>query len=350
MKIIKVSASKSYDVFIGTNILDRAGDVLRRACGGQTAAVITDGNVDALYAPRLEESLMKSGYRTVKYVFAHGEASKTPGELLSILDFLAEKGLGRADTVAALGGGVAGDLAGFAAACYMRGIHFAQFPTTLLAAVDSSVGGKTGVNLSAGKNLAGAFYQPDAVLCDVSLFATLPADIFRDGCAEVIKCAVIADHGLFYSLEDPIQPRLEEITARCVEIKSGIVARDERETGTRKLLNFGHTVGHAIEFLSGYKMPHGHAVAAGMAIETRMAVNLGICGEECLRGILAMLRRYGLPESTSRSADEIACACLRDKKRIGDAITMAFPEEIGKCALLDIPIGELEPLLGRSLS
>jgi 3-dehydroquinate synthase len=231
----------------------------------------------------------------------------------------------------------------------MRGIQLVQVPTTLLAAVDSSVGGKTAVNLAAGKTLVGAFYQPAAVFCDVSLLSTLPAEVFRDGCAEVIKYGVISDSGLFASLDGQISSCLVEVIARCVEIKSGIVAEDEYEHGVRKLLNFGHTVGHAIELLSGYSTSHGCAVASGMAIVTRAAVRLGMCSSQCLRDILHILRLYGLPDNTDYGADALARACLSDKKRDGDSLTMIFPLEIGKCTLKNIEAGELENVIRMGL-
>ncbi|MCL2004002.1 MAG: 3-dehydroquinate synthase [Oscillospiraceae bacterium] len=349
MRTITVSASKSYDVRIGEGLLDAAGALLRETADGQTAAVVSDETVAALYGRRLTKTLAQNGYRTEPYVFPVGETSKNAETFLSLLDFLAEKKLSRADVVVALGGGVAGDLAGFAAACYMRGVRFAQIPTTLLAAVDSSVGGKTAVNLAAGKNLAGAFYQPDAVICDVSLLSTLPQEVFLDGCAEVIKTGIIADRALFDALETPVPAQLEDVIARCVEIKRDIVAEDEFEHGRRKLLNFGHTAGHAIELLSGYQTSHGRAVAVGMAIATRAAVRMGLCGEDCLREVLAMLRRYELPVSTRYGADALAAACLSDKKRDGGVLTMVFPAEIGRCVLRDVPVGELESVIASGL-
>jgi len=349
MKKITVNVSKTYDINIGTGILDTTGSIIRETVGGQAAAIVTDDTVAALYGDRLAGSLTKSGYRCPRYVFPHGEASKNAETFLSILDFLSSEKLGRTDVVVALGGGVVGDLAGFAAASYMRGIRFVQIPTTLLSAVDSSVGGKTAINLDAGKNLAGAFYQPDAVICDTSLLSTLTEEVFRDGCAEVIKYGVIADRELFHSLNTPVHTQLEEVITRCVEIKGDVVAGDEFENGKRKLLNFGHTVGHAIESLSGYRTSHGHAVAAGMAIVTRAAVHMGMCGSDCLESLLQMLRLYNLSESTSCDAGLLARTCLSDKKRVGDGITMIFPVEIGKCILKKIPVGDLESVIRSGL-
>ena len=224
-----------------------------------------------------------------------------------------------------------------------------QVPTTLLAAVDSSVGGKTAVNLDCGKNLAGAFYQPDAVICDVSTLSTLKDEVFADGCAEVIKYGVIADRALFDSFDTPIDAQLETVIARCAAIKRDIVAEDEFENGVRKLLNFGHTVGHAIELLDDYNTPHGHAVAAGMAVAARAASRMGVCGEDCAADVVSMLRRYGLPVSTRFGAGELARACLSDKKRGGDTLTMIFPAEIGRCVLKDIPVRDLEALIASGV-
>jgi len=349
MRTITVNASKTYDITIGTGVLSEAGSIIRKTAGGKTAAIVTDDNVAPLYAERLKSILEESNYRTATYIFRSGETSKDAGTFISVLNFLGSEKLSRTDVVVALGGGVVGDLAGFAAACYMRGIRFVQIPTTLLAAVDSSVGGKTAINLITGKNLAGAFYQPDAVLCDVSLLTTLTAEVFRDGCAEVIKYGIIADSVLFESLKTPIRTQSEAVIARCIEIKRDIVAEDEFEHGARKLLNFGHTIGHAIELLSKYRTPHGQAVAAGMAIVTRAAVRMGICGAHSLRDILHVLRLYELPENTAYKADKLTHACLSDKKRDGDSLTMIFPLEIGKCVLKKIPVSELEAVIGLGL-
>jgi 3-dehydroquinate synthase len=349
MRTITVNVSKTYDITIGEGLLDNAGAILRETAGGQSAAIITDDNVAALYAKRLTDSLVGNGYRVTQYVIPHGEASKNGNNFLSILNFLAEEKFTRSDLVVALGGGVVGDLAGFSAACYMRGIHFAQLPTTLLAAVDSSVGGKTAIDLTAGKNLAGAFYQPDVVICDISLLSTLTPQVYQDGCAEVIKTGAIADRSLFKSFETPINTQLEKVIARCVEIKRDIVVEDEFETGARKLLNFGHTAGHAIELLSKYEITHGAAVATGMALITRAAARMGTCNAQCAHDMLRMLKRYKLPDNTVYEAADLARACLSDKKRDGDSLTMVFPTEIGKCVLQKVRVDELEKVLRLGL-
>ena len=349
MRKITVNVSKSYDILISAGLLNEAGALIRKTLGGQAAAIISDDNVAPLYAKPLVDSLSLENYRVSQYVSPHGECSKNAETLMSILNFLAENKLSRSDIVVALGGGVTGDLAGFAAACYMRGIRFVQIPTTLLAAVDSSVGGKTGINLPAGKNLIGSFYQPSLVLCDTATLSTLSPDVFSDGCAEMIKHAIIADRDLFYSYKTPIQTQLETAIARNVEIKIGIVSEDELETGERKLLNFGHTIGHAIELLSGYKTPHGHAVAVGMVTITRAAVHMGLCKEDCLNDLLNMLTIYNLPVNTTYTSEELAQACLSDKKRDGESLTMIFPTEVGKCIMKEIPVREVNTVIRLGL-
>jgi len=349
MTTIRVDASRKYDVLIGDGLLDRAGGYIRDAAGGHIAAIVTDDVVAGIYPERMNEALRGAGYETVIYKIKSGEASKNAYTYIRILDFLAENRLTRSDVVVAFGGGVVGDLAGFAAATYMRGIHYAQIPTTLIAAVDSSIGGKTGIDLDMGKNIAGVFYQPSVVICDCDLIDSLPPRIFTDGCAEVIKYAMIADHGLFRMLDDIPRPDLEAIITRCVSIKRDIVNEDEFESGARKLLNFGHTIGHAVEKLSGYKVSHGKAVAIGMAIETSIALNMRLCGLDCYRDLIALLHVYGLPYQTRFGAAELAQAALSDKKRRGDRITLVFPKRIGKCTMRDIAVGDLEGVFSLGL-
>jgi 3-dehydroquinate synthase len=349
MKKITVNASKTYDIIIASGLLDFVGDQARKTVGGKSAAVVTDDIVDKLYSDRLIKSLTAFGYRTVKFVLNNGEASKNAENYIALLNFLAKEQFTRSDVVFALGGGVVGDLAGFAAATFMRGCRFVQLPTTLLAAVDSSVGGKTAIDLGAGKNLAGAFYQPELVLCDHTLLSTLPEGVFRDGCAEVIKYGVIADKALFDMLKKPIEYQLEDIIAQCVSIKRYVVCEDEFETGIRKLLNFGHTVGHAIEACSGYAISHGKAVAAGMAVISRACARMGICSFECSREIIHMLKRYSLPVTTGYSPESLSRAALSDKKRSGDTLTIVVPKAVGHCVLQEIASAELEHFISLGI-
>jgi 3-dehydroquinate synthase len=259
----------------------------------------------------------------------------------TLLSALARANLTRSNVLVALGGGVVGDLAGFAAATYLRGIPFAQIPTTLLAMVDSSVGGKTAVDLPEGKKLIGAFYQPDIVLCDVNALQTLPEETFNDGCAEMIKHGVILSAELFELLKEPILPVMEDVIARNVEIKRDIVAADERETGIRQILNFGHTIGHGIEKHSGYGVSHGKAVAIGIVIASRGAYRMGLCGEDCYLEIVEAVRHYLLPTETDIPPEKLIGAAFFDKKRSGQRITLILPERIGKCTAKSFSMDEL---------
>ncbi|UOO38616.1 3-dehydroquinate synthase [Oscillospiraceae bacterium CM] len=349
MKTIQVNASKTYDICIERGLLADAGVRIRTASGGSTCCVVTDDVVNALYGDQLVETLSAAGYTVVRFVIENGESSKNAENYIRLLNFLADSQLTRTDVVAALGGGVVGDLAGFAAATYLRGIHFVQLPTTLLAAVDSSIGGKTGIDLNAGKNLAGAFYQPNLVLCDPDVMKTLRDETFKDGVAEIIKYGVIADKTLFSMLAEPIAPRLDDIIARCDAIKRDVVSRDERESGPRKLLNFGHTVGHAIEALSNFSISHGCAVAVGMAVIARASAKSGFCSTETSASIIDRIQTNGLPTETNITADALARAARSDKKRSGGTITLVLPKEIGVCTLEEMPVDRLEGFFALGL-
>ena len=341
MTCITVDVSKSYSVWIGGGLTSQAGEKISEACGGEKIMLVTDNVVNTLYADAFERSLLASGYEVSRFVFQNGERSKNMTTYTSLLNALAEAGLTRSDVVAALGGGVVGDMAGFAAATYMRGVRFAQIPTTVLSMVDSSVGGKTAEDLPSGKNLAGAFYQPDIVLCDYETLRTLPEEIFLDGCAEIIKHGVILSAELFELLKEPILPRIEEIIARNVSIKRDIVAADERDTGIRQILNFGHTIGHSIEKCGDYSMSHGKAVAIGMAVASRGAWRMGLCPEDCYRQIVDMVKRFDLPYKTGISPERLIEAASFDKKRSGQNITLILPERIGKCVARKFSLNEL---------
>jgi len=262
---------------------------------------------------------------------------------------LAENQLTRTDCTFALGGGVVGDLAGFAAATYLRGIRFIQIPTTLLAMVDSSVGGKTAIDIPAGKNLVGAFYQPSLVLCDPKTLDTLSKEIFADGCAEVIKYGIINDKQLFEKLKSPIKPQIENVIEACVTDKRDVVNADERDVGVRQLLNLGHTAAHSIETISHFEISHGSAVAIGTAIISRAAAKLGYCPESDTNQIIAMLELYGLPTECPYTAGELAEVALRDKKRNGDTINLIVPFGIGNSQIHKIPVTDLEGFFAAGL-
>ena len=350
MKTIHVDASKKYDVMIGNGLLDKSGELCKEAVGLSRGVIITDSNVDKLYSDRLITSLSGAGYEVKKYVFEAGEQSKNSKTLIDILEFLAKSEITRSDCIFALGGGVVGDISGFAAAIYLRGIRFVQIPTTLLAAVDSSVGGKTGIDLEAGKNLAGAFHQPSLVICDPLLLNTLSPEIFADGMAEVIKYGVINDRELFDALKGDVKANIEEIIASCVKNKSNIVKADEFDTGMRQLLNLGHTIGHAIERASDFSISHGSAVAIGMAIVTRAAVAYGYCDEKELEEIICVLKKTNLPFECTCSAKELAKIALSDKKRQRDTITLVVPHAIGDTRLMPVSVTEIEEFIEKGLA
>lgn len=342
MKTVHIDASKSYDVRIGRGLLDDCGRQIAERVRCASAAVVADDTVYALYGERVCASLEAAGIRTVCYVFPHGEKSKNLLEYAKILNFLAENRVPRGDALIALGGGVTGDLGGFAAATYLRGIPFVQLPTTLLAAVDSSVGGKTAVDLPAGKNLAGAFYQPELVLCDLDTLDSLPREIFLDGCAEVIKYAVLGSRELFALLADiPSGKGLEEVTARCVEMKRDFVQSDELDRGARQMLNLGHTFGHAVEASSRFTLSHGKSVAIGMAMILRAACSRGLCSAETRDAVIALLQRYGLPTECPYPADMLLGALSADKKIFGTRLNLVVPTDIGACRLLPVGVDEL---------
>ena len=341
MKTIHVSASRGYDVHIGPGLLDTLGNAAKSLLKGRRICVVSDDTVADLYLKRAENALESAGFSVVSYVFPHGEASKCGENFLKLMNVLAENRLTRADGLVALGGGVTGDLTGFAASCYLRGVGYIQVPTTLLAMVDSSVGGKTAIDLPAGKNLCGAFWQPVLVLCDTDLLATLPEPIFTDGCAEVIKYAVLGNPPLFETLKTGIRDKLETVVATCVEAKRDVVEEDEFDTGRRQLLNLGHTLGHAVEANSDFQVSHGQAVAIGMAMIARAAVKHDLCTEETRDEMISLLRQYGLPTETDQSSEAILATALGDKKRRSDTLTLIVPRAIGRCELHPIPVNEL---------
>ena len=342
MTSVAVRASRPYEVLIAPGLLDRAGELLRPLTNAKNAALICGDLVHPLYAGRAVRALERAGFRVCFKLIPHGEEHKnlkTYGELLS---FLCENELGRDDVIVSLGGGVTGDLAGFAAASWQRGCSFVQIPTTLLAAVDASVGGKNAIDLPGGKNQAGFVYQPLAVLCDPELFATLPARELRCGLAEVVKTAVLFDRALFDMLRGGWDPaRAEELVARCVAYKVALVERDEFDRGERRLLNLGHSFGHAIEQRSGYTLSHGEAVAIGLGMIARAAAGRGFCAAETAEEIVQLLGSLGLPTDCPYPAAELLEAMKHDKKRGSEALPLVVPREIGRCELLEVPFAEL---------
>lgn len=342
MSVIQVSASRRYDVRIESGLLANAAEHIAAVCGVCTAAVVSDDTVFSLYGNKLCANLQASGFRVVSFVFPHGEQSKNLSVYAELLNFLAENRLTRTDCLVALGGGVVGDLCGFAAATYLRGVSFVQIPTTLLAAVDSSVGGKTAVDLPAGKNLVGAFYQPSLVLCDPDLLQSLPEDIFRDGCAEVIKYGLLGNADFFRELlETPIRENLSHVIETCVSMKRDIVCADEFDHGRRQLLNLGHTFGHAVEACSDFSVSHGSAVAIGMAMITRAACEKGLCSEETADAVQKILTQYHLPSETDFSCNALFDALCSDKKISGSRIHLIVPTAVGRCEIVDADVSDV---------
>lgn len=343
MTTVKVNASVSYDVVIGKDILHRTGELVSDVISPCKVAVISDDKVFPLYGDIVKKSLETAHFSVCEYVFPNGEQQKNLDTFAKILEFLASNRLCRTDIVVALGGGVCGDMAGFCAATYLRGIRFVQIPTTILAACDSSVGGKTAVDLEQGKNLAGAFHQPSLVICDTDTFSTLDERQVSCGFAEIIKYGVIRDSRLFEALIHKSMD-IESIITRCVEIKRDIVQNDEKESGERKLLNFGHTLGHAVEKHSGFSLTHGDAVSVGMVMISEISEKLGLCN-----GVSERLRQlseiYGLPCGYSISKDEMLRIASGDKKVDADKITLVIPRSIGECELRKVSLSEFSDML-----
>lgn len=346
MNKFKINTDNPYDIWVGKDFLSNAGEYISQTMKPCKACIITDSNVNNLYADIIIKSLNNSGFTTTKIVFPEGEHSKTITTYANILEGLSEEGLSRSDLIVGLGGGVPGDLAGFAAATYLRGIRYVQIPTTYLAAVDASVGGKTGINLLSGKNLAGAFWQPSLVLCDYKTFDTLNNTEILNGVAEAIKNAMIVEPGLFDKILDQ---DYENVILRSVSIKKSIVEADERDTGMRQLLNFGHTVGHSIEKLSSYIVSHGHAVAKGMVWEARAAYKMGLTEYDGAEFLSDILIKLGFDLSVPYTVDELYKYALADKKIRDGAIAMVIPEEVGKCKLQQISLSDLKDFLKAGL-
>jgi 3-dehydroquinate synthase len=342
MRLVNVAlGARSYGIHVGDQLLDQLGAKCAELELGKRCAVITDSNVAPLYAERAATSLREAGFNPVMICVPAGESSKKLTTVATCYDRLAEHRLERKSFVVALGGGVVGDLAGFVAATYLRGIHFVQTPTSLLAQVDSSVGGKVGVNLKSGKNLVGAFWQPRLVLCDLETLKTLPGREFRAGLAEVIKYGIIFDAALFDRLEQHLDALLAqepgvvaEVVARCCEIKAAVVRQDETESGLRAILNFGHTIGHAIEAISGYgKYLHGEAISIGQVLAARLsAALLGLSAADVER-IRGLFERAGLPTRIRLSPgrrDRLTAAMKLDKKVSEGVVRFVLAKRIGE--------------------
>lgn len=340
---IRVRASKEYEVLVAPGLLDEAGAQVRAACpSARIAALVADTNVMPLYGARVRDSLEAAGLRVVCHTFPAGEEHKDLATYGGMLDFLVASRLSRSDVLVALGGGVTGDMAGFAAATYLRGIDYVQIPTTLLAAVDSSVGGKTAIDLARAKNQVGAFWQPSLVLCDPDTLRSQPEAVYREGCGEVVKYGMLGSRAFFDSLvETPVKDQYERMIGTCVTMKRDIVEGDEFDRGERRKLNLGHSIGHAVEQCAHYAIPHGCAVAIGMVMICRAACRFGYCDPEALDALTALLRRYDLPVRTEYGAQALYDAMLSDKKMAGGRMHLVVPEAVGVCRIVSVGPEEL---------
>ena len=340
---IQIRVSSEYEVKIGQGLLCHLGQEASAVIKGRSAVIVSDSNVWSLYGKAASDSLEKAGFSVYSWIIAPGESGKNSENYLNLLTFLVQKHITRSDCLIALGGGVAGDLTGFAAATYLRGIAYIQVPTSLLAMVDSSVGGKTAINLPAGKNLVGAFYQPKLVLCDIDALHSLPRREFVSGCAEIIKYGVLYDEALLTHLEDNLLDfDRETVIARCVALKKDAVTVDEFDTASRQMLNLGHTLGHSIEQLSGYQVSHGEAVSIGMSMICRCAAAHGQCCPADRDRIIALLKHMGLPTDINIPIEAIAQQALGDKKRQDEHITLVIPATIGCAKRVELPVSQLE--------
>jgi len=338
MKTLRVDLKeRGYDILIAAGLLDRAGEELKKVCpGADRVFVVTDDHVQPLYYNRVKASMKRVGLQYSVHVLPAGERAKSAAHLADLWEAMMEFGLTRTDAVVALGGGVVGDLAGFAAATVLRGVDYVQIPTTLLAQVDSSVGGKVAIDLTAGKNLAGAFWQPKLVLMDPETLNTLSDAVFSDGMGEVIKYGCIANKGLFnFLLAHPsrreVMEHIEYVLTLCCDLKREVVVEDERDTGRRMLLNFGHTLGHAYELAGNYETwTHGQAVAAGMVAAARIGVHMGVTPA---KGVVEFLTRlceaFGLPTTIDCAMADYAAAIGRDKKGSGEDISFILLDTLG---------------------
>ena len=345
-----VELAKSYDIFVGGNLLPQCGHFCREINSGEHAVVVSDSNVFPIYGKTVTHSLESAGYTVDSFVFEAGEPRKRLETVADIYRTLAKNSIGRGDMIVALGGGVTGDMAGFAASTWMRGIQYVQIPTSLLAQVDSSVGGKTGVDIAEGKNLIGAFWQPSRVIADTGTLSTLPAEMIADGMAEVIKTAAIRDAKLFELLEREAAPN-DEIIARCIDIKRGVVQRDERESGERRLLNFGHTLGHALEKYYGYTtMSHGQGVAVGMAAITRVSEARGLTANGTSARLEALLKRCGLPAEDAADTEKLVENFGLDKKRESHMLPLILLRKTGDAFVYPVDLnGEWPKVIAAAI-
>lgn len=344
---------KQYPIYIERGLIQNIGCEIKKIYSNKKIVIITDNNVEFLYGSKIENSLKKEDFVIKKVIIEPGEKSKSFETLQWVCEEILEFGLARGDLIIAFGGGVVGDLGGFAASILLRGIAFVQIPTTLLAQIDSSVGGKVAINSANGKNLIGSFYQPEAVFIDPDFLSTLSERVFNDGMAEVIKCAAIKDENLFYKLleydtVEVLMNNIEELIYTCCNIKRNVVQVDEKDLGERMLLNFGHTIGHAIEKIFNYEtFTHGEAVAMGMIAVTKNSENLGITEKGSLELLIKLVNKYNLPsELPYMEKGEFLKSLLLDKKNINENMNLILLEKIGYGFIKKINRNDIDVYIG----
>lgn len=360
MQTVHVNTSTPYDVIVGTGLLSDIGNLIGRRFPGAKCFVISDSTVMTLYGGHVIRALRDAHIETRSLSFAPGEVSKTMNTVEFILGELNRAEMTRSDIVIALGGGITGDMTGFAASIYLRGIRFVQIPTTLLSAVDASVGGKTGVNMGGLKNQVGTFWQPSMVIVDPATMDTLPGRELACGMAEVVKYGCIDDEEIIKMAEqlaeiaatpttgeqsEEVHQILEQLILRCVAIKARIVEVDERDTGERMLLNFGHTVGHAVEKCTAGAVEHGEGVSIGMVVMGRTAEAMGMCPAGYTDRIATVLQGLGLPVDCPVAKEDILRAIRSDKKRAGSMITLVMPDRMAHCNLVQVDVDSLQDTL-----
>lgn len=344
--------SDSYQIHVGHHLLAQAGNLIRSCTSGSKILVVTHPDLNKLYGSELLTSLESASYSITTATIPTGEHAKSFESYQKLVSVLAENRFTREDIIVAFGGGVIGDLAGFVAATYMRGCALIHVPTSLLAMIDSSIGGKTAIDLPFGKNLVGAFYNPRAVIVDLELLNSIPTPLLQDSCGELIKYGVLSGHELFNKISlarNPMQvidvSQRQELIQACIEIKKSVVEADFKEAGSRKLLNLGHTLGHAIETLSNFELGHGSCVAAGTAMMAKACFKLGLCSYEDAKSIAELTQSYGLPTSTSFNVEELYTAALHDKKSHADSIDVALIYGIGDVRIERKSFAELKQLI-----
>ena len=348
MKKLTVNVNDKYDILIEKGLLSQAGALIKDVLNAKKIVLISDTNVYPIYGDDIKISLESEGYEVFTHIFKAGELSKNTASVIKMVEFMAENGLTRDDGVVALGGGVCGDMAGFAAAIYLRGIKFVQIPTSLLSQVDSSVGGKTAVDLPQGKNLCGAFHQPSLVIIDPNVLDTLTDHYFADGMGEVIKAGCIKSAKLFERLENE-NPKdfIEDMIYECLDIKRQVVENDEKEHGERALLNFGHTCGHSIEKLWNFEtVSHGEAVGIGMVMITQVTEKLGITEKGAANRIIKVLERNNMKIKDTHSVAEIVDAMSADKKRTASGIKFAVLKDIGESFIYPVKNEDISKIFG----